>query len=193
MLAQSLRIESSLFFSIHCLRLRIDQAIHTIVVVTIPIFIIGRKTSHASSSTRTSALTFVVSRKRVASSKAPPTLGAEMRSFAGMQLGMSFQVVQSAEPRLAGLTDKWLFLAMGEEMALEVVLASEFGSAIGASMFLCRWRTGAASVVARVGQAQAATRVVKSASGHRVREGLVAILVNLRVFPLAMTVAILRS
>lgn len=151
MLAHSLRAESSLFFSIHGLGLRVDQAIHTVVVVAITIFIIGRKASHARSSTRASTLTFVVSRKRVASSKAPSALGAEMRSFAGMQLSVSFQIVQSAKPGLTGLTNKWFFLTMGEEVALKVVLASEFSSAIGASMLLCRWRTWAASVVARVG------------------------------------------
>jgi len=93
MLAHSLRAESSLIISIHGLRLRVDQAIHTVVVVAISIFIIGCKASHARSPTRTSTLAFVVSRKRVASSKAPPTLGTEMRSFASMQLSVSFQVV----------------------------------------------------------------------------------------------------
>jgi hypothetical protein len=162
-------------------------------MVAISVFIVGRKTSHASSSTGTSTLTFVVSRKRIASSKTPSALGAEMRSFAGMQFSVSFQVMQSAEPGLAGLTDKWLLLAMGEEMALKVVLAGEFSSAIWTPMFLCRWRAWAPSVVARVGQTQAAPRVVNSAGGHRIREGFVTILVNLRVFPLTMTIAILRN
>jgi hypothetical protein len=76
-------------------------------------------------------------------------------------------------------------------MALEVVLAGEFGSAIGAAMFLRGRGSRAVSVVARVGQAEAATRIIEGTGGHGIGKRLVTILVDLRVRPRPRPVSIL--
>lgn len=48
--------------------------------------------------------------------------------------------MQTAEARLARSAFVWLLLAMGEQMALEIVVSSEVGRAIRAFVALRRWR-----------------------------------------------------
>ena len=109
------RHEASLVFLVHALRLCVHKPIHGVVrMVTVSVLIIWCKASHASPPAGASTLSLVVSRERIAASKPSSALGADMWSFAGMELSVSFQVVESAETRLAGLADKRLLLTVSE-------------------------------------------------------------------------------
>jgi len=90
-----------------------------------------------------------------------------------MELSVSLQIVESPEARLAGLADVRFLLAVCEQMALEVMMPSEFSRAVRATVFLGSWRA-LASVEARVWQAEPATRVTEITGRHGVGEGLVA-------------------
>jgi hypothetical protein len=107
--------EASLIFLVHALGFCVDESIHGVVgMVTVPVLIVRCEASHASPPTSASTLSLVVSRERVAASKTSSAFGADMWSFAGMELGVSLQVVESSETRLASLADKGLLLTVGE-------------------------------------------------------------------------------
>lgn len=109
------RHKASLVFLIHALRLCVYQPIHGVVrMVPVSVLVIRCKAPHARPPTGTSTLPLVVSRKGIAASKTSSALGTDMRPFTGVKLRVSFQVVESAETRLAGLTDKRLFLTVRE-------------------------------------------------------------------------------
>jgi hypothetical protein len=133
------RHETSLVFFIHALRLCcVHQSIHVVWCTgrTISIVIISREAAHTGASPCASIpLSFVVSSKRITPGKTASTFGTDMRSLARVQFGVALQVVESSEARLAGLAHKRLFLAVGEQMALEIMLAREFCRAIRASVF----------------------------------------------------------
>ena len=76
----------------------VDESIHTVVTaarVVMPIrravivIIVTAKAAHASPPTGTPSVALVVSRQGISSGKAPATFGTDMRSFAGVQFGMS--------------------------------------------------------------------------------------------------------
>jgi hypothetical protein len=151
------------------------------------------ETSHACSPTSASALTLVVSRECVTTSKSSPAFGTGVWAFASVQLSVSLQVMESAKAGLAGLANERLFLTVGEEMALEIVLPSKLGCAVGAAVFFRRRGARTASVVTGGRQAQSSTRVVDSTGGHGIRKGFVAILVDLRVLSRARSVSTLHG
>lgn len=101
--------------------------------------------------------------------------------------------MESAEPGLAGLADERLFLTVGEEMTLEVVLPSEFGCAVGAAVLLRRRGARTASVITGSRQAQSSTRVVDPTGGHGIREGFVTLLIDLRVLSRARPVSTVQG
>lgn len=105
---------------------------------------------------------------------------------------MPLEVVKTAKAGLASLANKWLFLAVGEEVTLEVVLSGEFCGAIGAAVLFRRRGARAPSIVAGVGQAEAATRVINPTSGHRIRKRFIAVLVD-RILPRTRPVSVLRG
>lgn len=83
--------EASLIFLIHALRLCVHQPIHGIIrMMTVSVLIVRCEASHARAPPGTPTLSLVVSRKRIATSKTSPALGADMWSFTGVELGVSF-------------------------------------------------------------------------------------------------------
>lgn len=106
---------------------------HTVHAVTVAIVVIP---AEAGSSSRTTSWAFVVSCQRITSRKFPPTLIAGMRPFSRMQFGVTLEVVQAAESRLACLTDVRLFLTVRQQMALQVVMPREVRGAIWAFVSL---------------------------------------------------------
>jgi len=87
----------------------VDDTLHAIIAaVTVLV-------AEATPSTVcTSAWTLVVSRKRITSSEAATTLGAGVWTFAGVQFGMAFEVVQAAKLCLACRTFIWFLLTVRE-------------------------------------------------------------------------------
>lgn len=65
-----------------------------------------------------------------------------MGPFASVQFGMSFQVMEAAKPRIAGLAHIWLLVTVSEEMALEIVVSGEFRRAVGTSVLFIRGLRG---------------------------------------------------
>lgn len=78
----------------------------------------------------TAAWSFVMSCQCVATCKATTALFACMRPLTSVKLGVAFEVVQTAETCLAGLTNVWLLLAVGEKVTFEVVMAREVSGAV---------------------------------------------------------------
>lgn len=155
---------------------------------SIAIFFIRSKTSHTRPSTGTATLALVVARKRIPSSKPTSTFRTNMRPLSGMEFSVSLQIVESPEARLAGLTDVRFFLAVREQVALEVMMPGEFGGTVRTTMFLGSW--GALTPVeARVWQAEPATRITEITGRHGVGEGLVARFFNDSCF-ISMTRAV---
>lgn len=64
------------------------------------------------------------------------------------------------------MANKRLFLAVGEKVTLEIMLSGEFRSAIGAAVLFRGRGARAPSIVAGVGQAEAATRIINAAGRH---------------------------
>lgn len=84
----------------------------------------------ARAPSRATAWSLVMACQSVATCKAPSTFIACMRPFSGVEFGVAFEVVETAEARLAGLTDVWLLLTVGEQVALEVVVSSKVGGTV---------------------------------------------------------------
>ena len=131
-------MESSLIFLVHRLRLRIDQPIHGIVRMrmAITVVIVGNITSHARASPCAPSLAFVVTRERIPAGEATPAFGTDMRPFAGVQLGVPFQIMQAPETRLTGLANIRLLLTVGEQMAFEVMMPGKLGRTVWTLMLL---------------------------------------------------------
>lgn len=184
--------EPPLFLLVHALRFCIHESLHSVFGRTmsgsIAIFFIRSKTSHTRPSTGTATLALVVARKRIPSSKTTSTFRTNMRPLSGMEFSVSLQIVESPEARLAGLTDVRFFLAVREQMALEVMMPGEFGGTVRTTVFLSSW--GALTPVeARVWQAEPATRITEITGRHGVGEGLVARFFNDSCF-ISMTRAV---
>lgn len=103
------------------------DTIHTLSTLTEVIV-----ASETRPSPRASTRTLVMPRQCVASGELATTLVARMWTFSSMQLGMALEIVQATEPRLAGLTDIWLFLTVSQQVALEVVVSREVRGAVRA-------------------------------------------------------------
>lgn len=92
--------------------------------------------AEARPSASTSTRSFIMSGERVSTCKTPSTLVARVWPFACVKLCVAFEVVQSAKPRLAGLTNVRLFLTVGQQVAFEVVVASKIRGAVRALVSL---------------------------------------------------------
>jgi hypothetical protein len=100
-------------FIIHGIRLlrRITRRIHH----TFHGLVAGiAKTAGTRSPAGTAPLSLVVSGERVAPCKASVALWAHVRSLPGVELGVSLEVVETTEARVAGLTDVWFLVAVRE-------------------------------------------------------------------------------
>lgn len=73
--------------------------------------------------------------KRVTPGEFATTLRTLMIFLARVQLAMALKIVKPSKPKLALLTQIWLLLAMGEEMALQVMVSSELCIAIRTLVF----------------------------------------------------------
>lgn len=130
--------------------------------MAITVVIVGHITPHARASPRASPLTFVVTRERIPTGEATATFRTDMRSFASMQFGVPFQIMQSSETRLAGLANIWLLLAVGKQVTFEVVVPGELGRAVGTLMFLGAGRPLAGTAAKTgTGQTQATTSITE--------------------------------
>lgn len=139
----------------------------------ITIFFVGYIASHTRSSASTSTLTLVVARERVPSSKTASTFRANVRPLSGMEFGVSFQIMESPEARLAGLTDIRLFLAVREQVALEVMMPCKLSGAVRTAVLLGS-RGALTPVETGIWQAESAARIAEISGRHRIGEGLVA-------------------
>lgn len=86
----------------------------------------------------TAARSLVMSCQSIASGKAAATFWTGMRPLARVKFGVALQVVQSSEARLTVLTDIRFLLAMGEKMALEIVVARKISRTIRTLVSFCR-------------------------------------------------------
>jgi len=104
---------------------RVLNAVHTLAASAVSAeFVITRETRPPP---RTSSRSLVVTRQRIPPCESPTTLVAGVRPFARVQLRVTLQVVQTPEARLTRLAHIWLFLAVRQQVALEIVMASEIG------------------------------------------------------------------
>jgi hypothetical protein len=120
---------------VHGFGLTIDEAFHRFVVYAIIVFVTP-KTVGAAPATSTTARTFIVSSQGISPSEFATTFGADMWPFARVKFSVALQVMQPTEAGLACLTHVRLFVTVGEEVAFEIVVSRELGSAIWATMLL---------------------------------------------------------
>lgn len=114
----------------------VDNAVHVAIALAIRQVIVHAETRPTAC---TATLTLVMARKRVPTSKSAATFEASVWPLASVQFRMAFQIVQTAETRLAGRTFVWLFLTVGQKMALEVVVPCEISRAVWALVAFRRW------------------------------------------------------
>lgn len=103
--------------------------------MALAVFLLSSVATHAGSPPSAAALALVMACQSVSTSESAPAFRANVWPLSSMELGMSLQIVQSAEAGLACLADVGLFLAVGEQVALEVVMSCEFSRAVRAPMF----------------------------------------------------------
>jgi hypothetical protein len=115
----------------------VHNTIHVAVALAVREVVIH---AEAGSSTRTATLAFVVPRESITTSESAATLEAGVWPFASVQFRVAFQIVQTAEPGLARGTFVRLFLAVGQKMALEIVVPRKVSRAIRALVSLGRRR-----------------------------------------------------
>jgi hypothetical protein len=105
----------------------IYHAVHGLVATAIGQFVaVKAETRPASCAT---SLAFVVPCKRIATREPAAALGTCMWTFSSVEFRVSFQVMKASETRLAGGTLVRLFLAVRQEVALEVVVSRKVGRA----------------------------------------------------------------
>lgn len=117
------------------LGLVVHQASHRVIIATI-IVTIGHEATGAVSATGAASRPFVMSRQGVTTSEFSATLGADMRSLASVELGVTLEIMESAESGITVLTNVRFFVAVCQKMTLQVVMAGEVGVAVWASVFL---------------------------------------------------------
>ena len=88
----------------------VDDSVHVAIAFAIRQVIVQ---AEARPTACTATLTLVMARKRVPTSKSAATFEASVWPLASVQFRMAFQIVQTAETRLAGRTFIWLFLTVG--------------------------------------------------------------------------------
>jgi len=120
--------------------IRVHNPVHS-PLITIPCvrpfeIVVSAKATHTCPSPSTATLTFTMPSKCVTTSKFPITLWADVRAFPSVQFHMAFQVVKPTKSHRTCLANVRLFLTMGQEMTLEIVMSCELGFTIGALMFL---------------------------------------------------------
>jgi hypothetical protein len=121
------------FFLVHIFRLAIHKALHRFVVSSV-VFFVRTETASAVSATGTSTRTFIVPSQSVPAGELSATFGADMGPLASVKLSVALQIVQSAEARLARLTDVRLFMTMGQKVAFQIVMSCELGGTIRTTM-----------------------------------------------------------
>jgi hypothetical protein len=135
-------VESAFILFIHSLRFGIDETVHGIFGTggnsALAIIILWPITSHTGSATGAAALTFIMSSKSITACEPTPTLRTDMWTLSGMELRMSLEIMESPKARLASLTYVRLLLAVGEKMALEVMMSGELGGTVRTTMFFGR-------------------------------------------------------
>jgi hypothetical protein len=141
---------------IHGIGLIVHDTVHR-VVATIAI-VVAAKAAHACPSACAPTGTFIVASQGVSSSEFTTTFGADVWSFACVQLGVAFEVVQTAEARLTRRAYIWFFLAVGQQMALQVMVSREFGGAIR-TLVLLRGRGSGTLAGAGMRQAHTTTSI----------------------------------
>lgn len=134
------------FFPFSVVLAMVDYAVHGLVAFSIHVVIIYTKARPATSA---ATLALVVAGEGIPAGEPPATLRTGVWPLASVQFRVAFQVMQTAETRLASRTLIWLLLAVRQEMALEVVMAREIGRAVGALVPLGRRRLWAVLRVAR--------------------------------------------
>jgi len=123
---------------IHSVGFTIHNTLHRLVSFKI---VITTKTTHAGSSASTATGSFVVTRQSVASGEFAAAFGAYMWSFSSVQLGMALEIVETSESRLTGGANVRFFLAMSQQMALQIVVPGKFGCAIWTSVLFAGGRS----------------------------------------------------
>jgi hypothetical protein len=120
------------FFVFQSFGLTIHDTVHALSFV----IIIFSKTAHTGSSSSASTRAFVVAGQGIASCELAATFRTYVRSLASVELGMSFEIVEASEPGLAGGAYVWLFLRVGQKVALEIMMTGKLGCAVWASVLL---------------------------------------------------------
>jgi hypothetical protein len=110
---------------------RVDDAIH---IPLRPVQLVVATKARPAACTATLAL--VVSCERISTRESAAALEAGVRSLAGVQLGVAFQIMQTAEAGLTCRAFVWLLLAVRQQMALQIVMSREVGRAVGALVAL---------------------------------------------------------
>lgn len=122
-----------IFEAVHGVVAAVAAVITAVVLTTVVVVVlvlVAVATSETRLAVRAAPWAFVVTREGVSSSKLPSTFGTRVRPLAGVELGVSLQVMETPKASLAGLADVWLFLAVGEQMAFEVVVPGEIGGTV---------------------------------------------------------------
>jgi len=86
----------------------VDDTVHALVAFVSEIVI----HAEARAAARTATLTLIVSRKRIATCEPAATFVARVRTLAGVEFRMTFQIMQTTETRLARGTFIRLFLTV---------------------------------------------------------------------------------
>jgi hypothetical protein len=135
-------VEPAFILFIHSLRFGIDETVHGIFGTggnyALAIIILWRITSHTRSATGAAALAFIVSSKSITARESTSTLRTDMWTLSGMELRMSLEIMKSPKARLAGLAYVRLLLAVGEKMALEVMVSGELGGTVRTTVLFGR-------------------------------------------------------
>jgi len=111
----------------------VDDAVHVVPLAVNHVVV----DAEAGSPAGTATLAFVVPGQGIATGESAAALGTCVWAFSGVKFRVAFQVMQTAETCLAGGARVGLLLAVGEEMALEIVMAREVGGAVRAFVSLC--------------------------------------------------------
>lgn len=97
---------------LHLTGLCVDNTFHARLIISIAVFFVTAITAHGRSSTSATPGAFIVASKSVTSCKASAALGTDVRPLTSVEFSVSLQVMQTAKPRLTGLTHVRLFLAV---------------------------------------------------------------------------------
>lgn len=148
----------------------VDETVHTVLT---PHFVHIIVQAEAGTAAGTATLAFVVAGEGIPACELAAAFWARVWTLAGVQLGMTFQVVQTAKPGLAGRAFVWLFLAVCQQVALEVVVPCEVGRAVGAFVTLGGGRFGTVLVAGQAHLTRRSAGIVLRREGSRKGKGTV--------------------